>query len=341
MSIGMRDNGTVGRLMVCAADLGNKPEPRKRRVMPASEKRVAANRRNARKSTGPRTDVGKSASSMNAVTHGVCSQRPVLPTEDSLAFDTFTMELEEEMRPRTVIQRMLFPRIVGLLWRLRRIEDAEVHLFSKEAEKAPNADGDASRILAERFSDDPCNGFTQLARYERGLQAQLTKLLKHFGDTGKAFGVKQYDEVPRRDYLSKRPDSSRSGDACVAVDAQHRNQTSTNEIAATPKRDATRLSSSKSGVATTEQGASYAQNAHETASRETKRTHLERNGESLFEVIEPVACSAKLSMPNENETVSGGSSCHPSDDVHNGTPTFNPSGETHASHRPEDHDFKR
>jgi hypothetical protein len=40
----------------------------------ASEKQIAANRRNARNSTGPKTIAGKKRASLNAVRHGLASQ---------------------------------------------------------------------------------------------------------------------------------------------------------------------------------------------------------------------------------------------------------------------------
>src|SRR4051794_37427473 len=50
---------------------------------PPSAARIAANRRNAMKSTGPRTPAGKAVSRLNGVTHGLCSKVPVLPGEDA------------------------------------------------------------------------------------------------------------------------------------------------------------------------------------------------------------------------------------------------------------------
>ena len=46
----------------------------------ASEKQIAANRANAKKSTGPRTARGKLKSSRNAFRHGLCGPLPPDPT---------------------------------------------------------------------------------------------------------------------------------------------------------------------------------------------------------------------------------------------------------------------
>src|SRR5579884_2276255 len=54
-----------------------------------SGRSLAANRRNAQKSCGPKTAAGKSRSSRNALRHGVTAKRDVLPDEDRAEHDRF------------------------------------------------------------------------------------------------------------------------------------------------------------------------------------------------------------------------------------------------------------
>ena len=53
----------------------------------ATLKQFEANRRNAQKSTGPKTPEGKSAVSMNALRHGLRARSVVLPGEDRAEFN--------------------------------------------------------------------------------------------------------------------------------------------------------------------------------------------------------------------------------------------------------------
>src|SRR5690349_20676547 len=56
---------------------------------PLSDRKLAANRANARKSTGPRTPQGKRASSRNATTHGIFCNELCLPGENETVFREF------------------------------------------------------------------------------------------------------------------------------------------------------------------------------------------------------------------------------------------------------------
>src|SRR4051794_31755660 len=78
------------------ADRGLKAAASQKKA-PVSARRVAANRRNAKCSTGPRTERGKSSASRNALKHGPCAQFERLPTECGATFNTFLAELREEL----------------------------------------------------------------------------------------------------------------------------------------------------------------------------------------------------------------------------------------------------
>ena len=49
----------------------------------ASQKQIEANRRNAQRSTGPASELGKAVAKFNALKHGMTADTAVLPYEDS------------------------------------------------------------------------------------------------------------------------------------------------------------------------------------------------------------------------------------------------------------------
>src|SRR5687768_13022614 len=93
--------------------------------MPASDKRVAANRVNAAKSTGPRTPEGKQKSRLNAVVHGLTAQASVLPGEDQNELEALGRSVMWQLKPRGIVQRMMAERVISLTWKLRRVARAE------------------------------------------------------------------------------------------------------------------------------------------------------------------------------------------------------------------------
>jgi len=92
---------------------------------------IAANRRNALKSTGPRTAAGKAASSRNGLRHGLTSRRAVVRGEDAQDFERFRAELRSALAPRDAREEVLAETVVQAAWRQRRAWRAEAALFKR------------------------------------------------------------------------------------------------------------------------------------------------------------------------------------------------------------------
>ncbi len=87
----------------------------------STEAQILANRRNAQKSTGPRTRQGKAAVSQNAVKHGLLARQDVISSESQADFDLYRQQLLDELAPVSPMESMLAERIVTLSWRLKRV----------------------------------------------------------------------------------------------------------------------------------------------------------------------------------------------------------------------------
>ncbi len=96
---------------------------------PTSPKQIAANRRNAVKSTGPRTPQGRSVSKMNALKHGILSRevlvRGRLRHESAEELEALHQRFLEDLQPEGPLEEMLVDQIITAHWRLRRALAAE------------------------------------------------------------------------------------------------------------------------------------------------------------------------------------------------------------------------
>ncbi len=68
----------------------------------ATSAQIAANQRNAQKSTGPKTEKGKARSRENALKHGLraFTIMPTLPSEDPQRIDDRIQEWMDDVQPR-------------------------------------------------------------------------------------------------------------------------------------------------------------------------------------------------------------------------------------------------
>jgi hypothetical protein len=98
-----------------------------------SKKKLAACRRNAKKSTGPRTAAGKKRAARNAVTHGLTSREfPLLPFENQYEYTELLEAMERDLAPAGVLQREVVNQITQICWKLRRIPAIEAELLKYE-----------------------------------------------------------------------------------------------------------------------------------------------------------------------------------------------------------------
>jgi hypothetical protein len=117
-------------------NLADHPELQKARPMPASAARIAANRRNAQKSTGPKSPEGKDRSRRNALKHGLTGQGVALPTEDKAEIERRFAALQRELKPSNELSEELVRRVAFMTVRIRRCEKHETSEIARRVRHA-------------------------------------------------------------------------------------------------------------------------------------------------------------------------------------------------------------
>ncbi len=173
----------------------------------ATKRQIEAKRRNARRSTGPRTEVGKVRASRNALRHGLTSRQVVLADEDGEAYEELRRDLHAELRPESEIERLLVNRIAAQQWRLARVPALETALFERLRRDALGQD---EGLGAAWTRDGSTTGaLVRLNRYEGALERNLLRLL---GELRREQGER------RRNEASEAPDSA-GGDGWLRPEA--------------------------------------------------------------------------------------------------------------------------
>jgi hypothetical protein len=99
-----------------------------------SLRQIESNRRNALRSTGPKTEAGKQRSSKSAVRHGLTAETVIEPLEDPEDYKAFEQAITADYDAETAVERELVLRLASLLWRLRRSTLIETGLLHIESE---------------------------------------------------------------------------------------------------------------------------------------------------------------------------------------------------------------
>ncbi|MCC6364385.1 MAG: hypothetical protein IT165_12745 [Bryobacterales bacterium] len=117
-----------------------------------SRSRAEINRENSQKSTGPKTEAGKAASSRNALKEGFSASFAIVAPEDGQCYDEFLAGLRAELQPQGVQEEDLFRRISLASWNIRRIEKLTFALYEETGADPLASDDSAVVSKLERYT---------------------------------------------------------------------------------------------------------------------------------------------------------------------------------------------
>ena len=103
--------------------------------MPTSIRKIIANRKNSKKSTGPITNKGKLKSSLNSIKHGLYGEKIAIIGENIDEINDITERLVKELKPIGINQEIIVSKMVDLAIRLRRIPLLEAGILNQEMQE--------------------------------------------------------------------------------------------------------------------------------------------------------------------------------------------------------------
>ncbi len=103
---------------------------------------LAANRGNAKLSTGPKTEQGKSKTCQNALRHGILSKRIVLKNDkDRSEFQALLQSWNTDRSPEGLVEELLVDEAVIIAWRLQTLEGLITRELSIREDVTDQLDG--------------------------------------------------------------------------------------------------------------------------------------------------------------------------------------------------------
>jgi hypothetical protein len=152
--------------------------------MPISDKQLAANRANAKKSTGPKSAFGKAICALNGFAHGFTGLATVMTEEDRAAQTAFVTPYVADLKPVGPVEIQLAQTLALDNFRLNRIKTVEENMFAY-GEVGPlrdEIDTEHARvhhaIVQARVFTLNDRAFNNLSLYEQRITRSIHKNMK-------------------------------------------------------------------------------------------------------------------------------------------------------------------
>ncbi len=138
-------------------------QPAAGETRPISPRKLAANRTNAQRSTGPRTPEGKEKSKLNATTHGLTARYfPAViqaGTAEWQEFEAIRADLYDHYQPEGALESLLLEKVTIEYMRYRRLVEHE-------------------QTLSVRYPGFFLEIVNKLARYQTAINNQLFEAIR-------------------------------------------------------------------------------------------------------------------------------------------------------------------
>ncbi len=162
----------------------------------STTEKIRANRENAKKSTGPKTDSGKTCSSQNALKHGLLANDAVLPGEDPAEFDQHLTSFEDTYLPRNRVEKEIVRQIADVSWRMQRLSRIETAVIAAGIENSRRINNDTGPMPEDRQERTHILGWAMLTRTKL-----LNNLARYDGHLSRRFfrGVELMIDIRREE----------------------------------------------------------------------------------------------------------------------------------------------
>ena len=165
-----------------------------------SDKTVAANRENAKKSTGPKTDIAKSNLKYHALKHGLLTKALLLRNEkEEEEFQELAGELEADLQPHGIMQVMLVEEIAVTWWKIKTVQGLLT--------KAVRSGQKTSEAVLKTFNNASSGVGVPLSSSSRELQMASEFGLECHELVLRVEG-KQFDEKEDKDKFMPKPEKT-------------------------------------------------------------------------------------------------------------------------------------
>jgi hypothetical protein len=114
----------------------------------ASLAQLNANRLNAQRSTGPRTDAGKAATRFNALKHGIEARSLVIPGEDPAELEALALDYRTQFHPEGPLELFLVDTLIRADWERRRYTRVEGIIL----QSSPDGSSHAAELVFRRLA---------------------------------------------------------------------------------------------------------------------------------------------------------------------------------------------